>query len=43
MPVDILQLKFFSEFIWLIDYSVFAMVVYTITEVLFIISELSVF
>lgn len=33
MPVDILQLKFFSEFIWLIDYSVFAMVVYTITEV----------
>ena len=47
MPVDILQLKFFSEFIWLIDYSVFAMIVYTITEVLYItqrvISILSIF
>nr|CAG4636090.1 EOG090X04CK [Eubosmina coregoni]SVE69733.1 EOG090X04CK [Eubosmina coregoni] len=32
MPVDILQLKFFSEFIWLIDYSVFAIIVYAITE-----------
>lgn len=31
--MDVLQLKFFTEFVWLVDYSVFAMVVYFVTEV----------
>nr|CAG4649246.1 EOG090X04CK [Scapholeberis mucronata]SVE93551.1 EOG090X04CK [Scapholeberis mucronata] len=30
---DIYQLKFFTEFVWLVDYSVFVMIVYLITEV----------
>ena len=33
MPRDVLQLKFFTEFIWLVDYSVFVLIVYVITEV----------
>jgi len=32
-PKDVLQLKFFTEFVWLVDYSVFVLVVYLITEV----------
>lgn len=32
-PKDVLQLKFFTEFVWLVDYSVFVLVVYIITEV----------
>nr|SVE76939.1 EOG090X04CK [Daphnia lumholtzi]SVE78164.1 EOG090X04CK [Daphnia lumholtzi] len=32
-PKDVLQLKFFTEFVWLVDYSVFVLVVYFITEV----------
>jgi len=33
MPYDVLQLKFYSEFQWLVDYSVFVLFVYTVTEV----------
>lgn len=33
LPRDVLQLKFFTEFIWLVDYSVFVLIVYVITEV----------
>nr|CAG4650891.1 EOG090X04CK [Simocephalus serrulatus]SVE94172.1 EOG090X04CK [Simocephalus serrulatus] len=32
-PRDVLQLKFFTEFVWLIDYCVFVLIVYIITEV----------
>ena len=34
MHYDVLQLKFYTEFQWLIDYSVFVMFVYLVTEVL---------
>ena len=33
MPYDVLQLKFYSEFQWLVDYCVFTLFVYTVTEV----------
>jgi len=33
MPYDVLQLKFYSEFQWLVDYSVFVLFVYAVTEV----------
>ena len=33
MPYDLFQLKFYTEFQWLIDYSFFALIVYSITEV----------
>nr|CAG4646965.1 EOG090X04CK [Megafenestra aurita]SVE92323.1 EOG090X04CK [Megafenestra aurita] len=33
LPRDVLPLKFFTEFIWLVDYSVFVMIVYIITEI----------
>nr|CAG4641610.1 EOG090X04CK [Eurycercus lamellatus] len=33
MPIDVHQLKFFTEFVWLVDYSVFVLFVYFVTEV----------
>nr|CAG4644709.1 EOG090X04CK [Leptodora kindtii] len=33
MHYDVLQLKFYTEFQWLIDYSVFVMFVYLVTEI----------
>lgn len=33
MPVDVVQLKFFTEFVWLVDYTFFVLFVYLLTEV----------
>lgn len=33
MQSDVIQLKFFTEFVWLVDYTIFVLFVYIITEV----------